>query len=207
MSTDESTTAQPSLTASTDDATQIPEFFKPGHVVQIPLRTLQDVANAKKWLEAVDSQTRPVLSDFELTFRALYDKLDGTTTIRILRKLHHHAPLVDPERSLVTCLGIRNLDYRVPARLLNMYNEVAKDGDAWIAHLWTAQSFDLQNGGYAWLEYYNFFKNIALRKEGKDWTVADLASVIEFIASRRGFRPEGVVLDPNCARNGTRSST
>lgn len=67
-----------------------------------------------------------------------------------------------------------------------MFNEVTRDRGVWIARHWTDESQNLRTDGYIWLWYYNFFKDISLRKEGKDWDGADLESVVEFLTDMRG---------------------
>lgn len=171
---------------STIHYNKVLDFFKPGHVVQIPLHTLQDVTRARKYVQLVRSQTRPVLSDLEFTFRAMWDGLDGTSIIRVTRVAHHHQPHADPETELVACLRLHSKDHRTPVRTLNMYNEAIKNGGSWIARHWTDRSQNLTVGGHIWLWYYHFFKDIALRKEGKDWDGADLECVVEFLADLRG---------------------
>jgi hypothetical protein len=88
---------------------------------------------------------------------------------------------------LAACLRLHSQDSRIPARVLNMFDEVTKDGGVWIARHWTDESRNLQVGclNYIWLWYYNFFKDISLRKEGKDWDGADLESVVEILADLR----------------------
>lgn len=184
-STGEGKIVPPTSASSTHDTT-IPDFFNPGHIVQIPLRTHQDVGQARSWLKPLSSQTRPVLSDLEFTFRGLHDSADGTTTIRIVRVPHHHKPGADPEAELAIYLGIHDHDFSIPSRTLRMYNEVTKDGGVWIARFWTADSKDLVGDHLVLRWYYAFFRDLALRKEGKDWDSGDLASIIEFLADLRG---------------------
>jgi hypothetical protein len=130
-----------------------------------------------------------VLSELEFTFRAVHDKVDGTTTIRIGRKAFRPDPAVGHERPLITSLGLKGIDLTqkfIPARIRNVFDEVAKNGDVWVARPVNIKSRDLLDGGYARMQYYDFFKAIGLRKEGKDWDMADLESVIEFLDYRRG---------------------
>lgn len=178
----------PSSTPSATHDNQILDFFKPGHVVQIPLHNLQDVTRARHWIQLVRSQTRPVLSDLEFSFRALYDGTGGITRIRVTRFTHRHQPHLNSMTELAACLRLHGQDSRIPARALNMFNEVTKDGGVWIARHWTDESRNLEVGclNYIWLWYYNFFKDVSLRKEGKDWDGADLESVVEFFADLRG---------------------
>jgi hypothetical protein len=182
-----STAIHPSSAPLATHDSQVPDFFKPGHVAQIPLHTLQDVTRARHWIQLVSFQTRPVLSDLEFSFRALYDGLDSITRIRVTRFIHRHQPHLNPGTELAACLRLHNQDSRIPARALSMFNEATKDGGVWIARHWTDESRNLQVGclNYVWLWYYNFFKDISLRKEGKDWDGADLESVIEFFADLR----------------------
>ena len=177
----------PTTTPMTTGDNEIPDFFKPGYVVQIPLHTLQDVIRAKTWSQLVSSQKRAVLSDLQFSFRALYDgvDVDGITSIRVARFTHAHRPHLDPARELAACLRLHSQDSRIPARALNMFNEVTKDGGVWIARHWTDESRNLEVGSNVWLWYYNFFKDISIRKEGKDWDGADLESVVEFLADLR----------------------
>lgn len=174
---------------SDENTNNTPDLFKPGHVAQISLRTPQDVTQAKSLLKTAGSPTRPVLSDLEITFRALYDKPDSATIVRIARKALRPVAHIGHERALAVCLGLRGLDLKqmcIPARVRNAFDKAAHDGDVWIARLVAFSSKDLQSEGYARLEYYEVFKEIALRKDGKDWTVADLEGVFEFFADRRG---------------------
>lgn len=90
VATSASTAVHPSSTPSATHDNQTPDFFKPGHVVQIPLHTWQDVTGAKNWVQSVNEQTRPVLSDLEFSFRGLYDGFDGLTTIRVERVTYSH---------------------------------------------------------------------------------------------------------------------
>lgn len=189
MSTTEGATPQAPFTPSTDNIDETLGLFKPGHVTQISLRILQDVTQAKTLLQTVNMRTRPVLSDLEITFRAIYDKPDGTTTVRIARKAFRPEPSAGHERALAVCLGLRGIDLkhmRIPARVRNAFDEVATRSGVWIARLVAFISKDLQEEGYARLEYYKVFKEIALRKEGKEWDVDDVESVIDFFADRRG---------------------
>lgn len=181
----EDTTVRPSSAPSTTHDNEVPDFFKPGHVVRIPLYTLQDVTRAKSWIQLVSSQTRPVLSDLQFSFRALYDGVDGITSIRVTRFTHSHKPHLDPVRELAACLSAYSQDSRIPARAFNMYNGVSKDGGVGYARHWTDESQNLIVGENMWQWYYNFFRDISLRKEGKDWDGADLESVIEFLADLR----------------------
>jgi hypothetical protein len=182
------TAIDPSSTLLATHDNQIPDFFKPGHVVQISLYTLQDVTRARNLIQPVSSRKHPVLSDLEFSFRALYDGVDGTTRIRVTRFTHRHQLHLDPKAELAACLRLHSQDSRIPARALNMFNEVTKDGGVWIARHWTDESQNLRVGclNHIWLWYYNFFKDIALRKEGKDWDGDDLESVVEFLADLRG---------------------
>lgn len=182
----EDTVVHPPSAPSTTYDNKVPDFFKPGYVVQIPLYTLQDVFRARNYAQLVSSQTRPVLSDLEFTFRAIWDGDDGTSIIRITRVTHHHKPHADPETELAACLRLHSQDHRIPVRILNMYNEATKTGGGWIARHWTDKSQTLTVGRHIWLWYYHFFKEIALRKEGKDWDGADLGCVIELFADLRG---------------------
>jgi len=169
----------------------VPDFFQPGHLVRLPLHTAQDVTRARNWIQLLKYQTRPVLSDLEFSFRGLYDVGGDITSIRVTRFTHAHKPHADPETELAACLRLHSRDSRIPARALNMYNEATKDGGVWIARHWTNESRNLQDDGYLgyiWLWYYDFFKNVALRKEGKDWDGADLESVVEFLADLRRRR-------------------
>ena len=180
----EDTSAHSSSAIST--AHDVPNFFKPGHVVQIPLHTLQDVTRARHYVHRVSLLTCPVLSDLEFSFCALYDGVEGTTIIRVTRFAHHHEPHADPETELAACLRLHSRDSRIPARTLNMFNEATKNGGSWVARHWTDESQNLKVGGHIWLWYYHFFKDMALRKEGKDWDSADLEGVVEFLADLRG---------------------
>ena len=172
---------------------QIPDFFKPDHLVQIPLHTGQDVTRARYWIQLVKSQTHPVLSDLEFYFRGLYDGVDGLTTIRVERVAYYHKPHADPKTKIAACLGLHSQDSRIPSRALNMYKEVTKDGGVWIARHWTNEDQNLRVGSNIWLWHYHFFKDVALRKEGKDWDAADLESVVEFFADLRGRSEEQVL--------------
>lgn len=174
---------------SDENINNTPDFFKAGHVAQISLRTLQDVTQAKSLLKSADSPTRPVLSDLEITFRAVYDKPDGATIVRIARKALRPVAHIGHERALSVCLGLRGPDLThicIPVRIRNAFDKAANEGDIWVARLVAFSSKDLQSEGYARQEYYKVFKEIALRKDGKDWTVADLEAVIDFFADRRG---------------------
>lgn len=182
----EGTIVQSSSAPSKTHDSELPNFFKPGHIVQIPLRTLQDVTRARKWIQSLRSQAHPILSDLQFTFRALYDGVNGITSIRVTRFTHRHDPHADPKIELAACLRLHTHDSRVPARALNMFKKATRDGRVWIARHWTDESQNLRTGGYIWLWYYNFFKDISLRKEGEDWDGADLESVVEFLADIRG---------------------
>ncbi|KAM0707540.1 hypothetical protein Q7P35_004185 [Cladosporium inversicolor] len=96
----EGTIVQPSSAPSTNHDNVVPDFFKPGHVVQITLRTFQDVTRARSWIQSIGWQARPILSEFEFSFRALYDGIDGTTSIRVLRHIHRHEPHTNPKTEL-----------------------------------------------------------------------------------------------------------
>lgn len=181
----ESTIVHSSSATSTTHDNELPDFFKPGHVVQIPLRSLQDVTRARDWIQSIKSQARPILSDLEFPFRALYDGVEAI--IRVVRIPRSHDPHTDPETELAACLRLHSQDFRIPARALNMYNEVTKDGGVWIAHHWTDETQNLRIGGHIWRRYYYpLFKSIALRTEGKEWGGAELESVGEFLADIRG---------------------
>lgn len=184
--TAEGTIANTPSAPSTTYDNKVPDFFKPGHIVQIPLHTLQDVMRAKVWIQQVRFQTHPVLSDLEFSFRALYDGVDGTTVIRVTRFVHQHESQADPKTELAAYLRLHSHDSRIPARTLNMYDEVTKNGGDWIARHWSDESQNLRVGGHIWFRYYNFFKDMALRKEGKDWNGADLECVVDFLADLRG---------------------
>lgn len=174
---------------SDENINNTPDLFKPGHVAQISLRTLHDVIQAKSLLKSANSPTRPVLSDLEITFRAVYYKPDGATVVRIARRALRPVAHIGHERALSACLGLRGPDLThtcIPARMRNAFDKAATDGEIWIARLVAFSSKDLQPEGYARQEYYKVFKEIALRKDGKDWTVADLEGVFGFFVDRRG---------------------
>lgn len=182
-----STAIHPSSTPLATHVNEVPDFFKPGRVVLISLHTHQDVARVRHWIQLVRSQTRPVLSDLEFSFRALYDGVDGITRIRVTRSTHRHQPHLDPKTELAACLRLHSQDSRTPARALNMFNEVTKDGGVWIARHWTdeSQNLEVSSLNYIRLWYYNLFKDISLRNEGKDWDGDDLGSAAEFFADLR----------------------
>jgi hypothetical protein len=161
-----------------NDLNNLDNLSKASHVTRISLRTRQDVTQARRWIKSEGSPNHPVLSELEFTFRAVHDKVDSTTLVRIGRKTFHPDPAVGHESPLIESLGLRGIR--------NVFDEVAKNGDVWIARPVTIKSRDLQVGGFATMQYYDFFKAIALRKEGKDWDVLDLESVIEFLDYRRG---------------------
>jgi hypothetical protein len=186
VTTSGSTAIHPPFTPVATPDNQAPDFFKLGHIVQIPLHTWQDVNRARNWIQQLKHQTRPVLSDLESSFRGLYDGVDGLTVIRVERVTYSHEPHADPKTKLAACLGLHSQDSRIPARALNMYKEVTNDGGVWVARHWTNENQNLRVGSNVWLWYYRFFKDIALGKEGKDWDGADLESVVEFLADLRG---------------------
>jgi hypothetical protein len=172
-----------------NDLNNLDNLSKASHVTRISPRTPQDVTQARRWIKSEGSPNHPVLSELEFTFRAVHDKVDSTTLVRIGRKTFHPDPAVGHESPLIESLGLRGIDKTqkfIPARIRNVFDEVAKNGDVWIARPVTIKSRDLQVGGFATMQYYDFFKAIALRKEGKDWDVLDLESVIEFLDYRRG---------------------
>jgi hypothetical protein len=172
-----------------NDLDNLDNLSKAGRVTQISLRTRQDVTPARRWIRSEGSPKHSVLSELEFTFRAVHDKVDSTTLVRIGRKTFHPDPAVGHEGPLINSLGLRGIDKTqkfIPARIRNVFDEVAKNGDVWIARPVTIKSRDLQVGGFATMQYYDFFKAIGLRKEGKDWDMADLESVIEFLNYRRG---------------------
>lgn len=153
IATAEGTNAIAPSAPSTTYDNEFPDFFKPGHVVQIPLHTLQDVMRARDWIQQVRSQTHPVLSDLGFSFRALYDGVDGTTVIRVTRFVHQHEPHADLKTELAAYLRLHSHDSRIPARTLNMYNEVTKNGESWIARHWSDESQNLRVGGHIWFWY------------------------------------------------------
>lgn len=148
ITTAEGTIANLPSAPSTTYDNKVPDFFKPGHVVQIPLHTLQDAMRAKDWIQQVRSQTHPVLSDLEFSFRALYDGVDGTTVIRVTRFVHEHESQADHKTELAAYLRLHSHDSRIPARTLNMYDEVTKNGGDWIARHWSDESQNLRVGGH-----------------------------------------------------------
>jgi hypothetical protein len=172
-----------------NDLNNFDNLSKAGHVTRISLRTRQDVTQARMRIRSEGSPKHPVLSELEFTFRAVHDKVDSTTLVRIGRTTFHPDPAVGHEGPLINSLGLRGIDKTqkfIPARIRNVFDEVARNGDAWITRPVTIKSRDLQVGGFATMQYYDFFKAIGLRKEGKDWDMADLESVIEFLDYRRG---------------------
>lgn len=186
VATAEGTVAHSTATPSTTHDKEVPDFFTPGHIVQIPLRTLQDITRARNWTQSVSSQTRPVLSDLKFSFRSMYDGADDITTIRVVRVTHRPGLRADPEIELTTCLGLYTQDHAVPARVTNMYNEVAREGGIWTARLWKDESESLRVGGPVWRMFYSFFRDLAIRKEGNEWDGANLRSVVELLAELRG---------------------
>jgi hypothetical protein len=174
--------------STTNDPYNLDKLSKADHVTHISLHTHQDVTQAKTWVRSEEFHNHPVLSELEFTFCAVYDKVDGTTIIRIGRKAFRPDPAVGHERPLIASLGLKGIDLTqkfIPARIRNVFDEVAKNGDVWIARLVSIKSRDLLEGGYAMMQYYDLFKAIGLRKKGKDWDMADLESVIEFLDYRR----------------------
>lgn len=173
------TTATASLSKSPDiEADLISNITKPGHMIKIPLFTWQDVFNARTWTKAAELQAGPILANFEFTFRALYDTADSVTSIYIAREETSDAQRVAEAYNIV-CGDI-------PAGIIAEFGEVMSKGDVWVLHRMTAHSDRLVSLGYTECRYNAFFKELALRKKGREWVAADLEGIVEFLADFRG---------------------
>jgi hypothetical protein len=187
---DEATTAA----SANDKPKNMPDLFKTGHVVQISLRTFQDVIQFKKWIRTAGSPTRLVLSHLKFTFRAVYDGANDITTINIMRGALAKPPRAQHDEVLSLSLGFGGEDLKypcIPARLLSKYDEVAQKGDVWISRFVTFESKNLNNSMSASFQWYRFFREFTARKEGKDWDVADLEKVVDFLLDYRGRCTQG----------------
>lgn len=174
-----STTATITQPKSPDiEADLISNISKPGHIVKVPLFTWQDVFNARAWTKSAELQACPILANFELTFRALYDTADSVTSICIAREETSDAQRVAEAYNIV-CGDI-------PAGIIAEFEEVTSKGDAWVLRLMTARSDRLVSLGYTECRYNAFFKDLALRKKGREWVAADLEGIVEFLADFRG---------------------
>jgi hypothetical protein len=93
-----------------NDLNNFDNLSKAGHVTRFSLRTRQDVTQAKMRIRSEGSPKHPVLSELEFTFRAVHDKVDSTTLVRIGRTTFHPDPAVGHEGPLINSLGLRGID-------------------------------------------------------------------------------------------------
>ena len=158
----------------------ISDISTPRHTIKVPLSTRQDVTKAREWAKSAEMQGRPILADFKFEFRALYDTADTITTIQTIRM-----EITSSVQQILDDFTSRCGDSASGVGIIAQFLTSIPRNTVGVLQFMVPRSKSLLSLGYPECRYFQFFRELALRKKGREWDAADLEGIIEFLEDFR----------------------